>query len=871
MLVVLLSLLFAVVAQAQTDTGESGSGDRDKGPGVTPRQFFQLPIPSNVRVVGSDYTTVVVNWDAVDEASYPGVEYIRLERSSNNSTWSNATTVSGYSGSASATGLTCGTRYYFRVRALGYVEPVEGDPSGSVSGRTIPCPPPAPSGFSGTAKDDSISASWSPVNNGVGISRYNFGIRKGSFWYSRSVGTSTSAEEFGLTAATYRIRVQACGDGVKYSTDCGVFAEVDVRIIGPTATPIPTPTPTPISTPAHTPTPTPTTTQTATPTPTPTPTPIPGPISGKLPTPSGLKVTPQTVLRNPIARISWDPVPNAAGYLVEYKRPTLQVVSTNSHAISVPGGAHVSFTASAFGLSTDELYWITVTPTTDTLGFNDSCSDRKEQRLYSGVADTSLDLTVYACGVTSGIVEVEVNRFYWPADFTALKFPGQDTSSWDFNIDQFSFDKGNNSSFALQVRVAAINASTLTMSTPTPVPGEPENSDPSETIVLIDTPIIRADGNNAQASLEWTPIESILGTAYSGGTYSFRYGMFGEHVVTIRNSDPSDSLEFVQGFTHTELSWQPSTLGSFSSSAPIRNTVHTITGLNSEEIYAIQLIYTPSGAGLPARVYAGRYVYVYPSSTGPIDDDPNDGFAPRVATFPLEVRLPANRTYGYRICEDTFPADKRAAWRNLIVHAFEQWELATDGLVTMTHQGSQCADHSAEHSSAVAAMQQMTAETLTSQQSTMVESFIGTLGTYTFALDKNRELNEISALDESVSPHIYYAKIAASSELSEVFGFLDCISTDVAGCALHYSGSLTTDIFLNVQDLDAKDDSLDIPDNHIWHPRPNLVFPDACLPHSPAYETLVHEAGHAIGIGGWRRSKSSEERPSFHTVFHYEL
>ena len=836
MLVVLLSLLFAVVAQAQTDTGDSGSGDGDKGPGVTPQQFFQLPIPSNVRVVGSDYTTVVVNWDAVDESVYPRVEYIRLERSSNNSTWSNATTVSGYSGSASATGLTCGTLYYFRVRALGYVEPIEGDPSGSVSGRTTPCPPPAPSGFSGTAKDDSISASWSPVNNGVGISRYEFGIRKGSFWYSRSVGTSTSAKESGLTAATYKIRVRACGDGATYSTDCGVFAEADVTVVPTetptptptpsttqTATPTPTPTPTPTTTqtatPTPTPTPTPTTTQTATPTPTPTPTPIPGPISGKLPTPSGLKVTPQTVLRNPIARISWDPVPNAAGYLVEYKRPTLQVVSTNSHAISVPGGAHVSFTASAFGLSTDELYWITVTPTTDTLGFNDSCSDRKEQRLYSGVADTSLDLTVYACGVTSGIVEVEVNRFYWPADFTALKFPGQDTSSWDFNIDQFSFDKGNNSSFALQVRVAAINASTLTMSTPTPVPGEPENSDPSETIVLIDTPIIRADGNNAQASLEWTPIESILGTAYSGGTYSFRYGMFGDHVVTIRNSDPSDSLEFVQGFTHTELGWQPSTLGSFSSSAPIRNTVHTITGLNSEEIYAIQLIYTPSGAGLPARVYAGRYVYVYPSSTGPIDDDPNDGFAPRVATFPLEVRLPANRTYGYRICEDTFPADKRAAWRNLIVHAFEQWELATDGLVTMTHQGSQCADHSAEHSSAVAAMQQMTAETLTSQQSTMVESFIGTLGTYTFALDKDRELNEISALDESVSPHIYYAKIAASSELSEVFGFLDCISTDVTGCALHYSGSLTTDIFLNVQSFVDKGASLDIPDDHLWHPR----------------------------------------------------
>ena len=161
----------------------------------------------------------------------------------------------------------------------------------------------------------------------------------------------------------------------------------------------------------------------------------------------------------------------------------------------------------------------------------------------------------------------------------------------------------------------------------------------------------------------------------------------------------------------------------------------------------------------------------------------------------------------------------------------------------MTHQGSQCADHAAEHSMAVATMQHMTSETLTSQQSKMVEGFIGTLGTYTCALDKDRELNEISAIDESVSPHMYYAKIAASSELSEVFGFLNCTSPKVAGCALHYSGSLTTDIFLNVQSFVDKGASLDIPDDHLWHPRRNLVLPDACGTVSRAYETIVHEAG----------------------------
>ena len=183
----------------------------------------------------------------------------------------------------------------------------------------------------------------------------------------------------------------------------------------------------------------------------------------------------------------------------------------------------------------------------------------------------------------------------------------------------------------------------------------------------------------------------------------------------------------------------------------------------------------------------------------------------------------------------------------------------------MTHQGSQCADHAAEHSMAVATMQHMTSETLTSQQSKMVEGFIGTLGTYTFALDKDRELNEISAIDESVSPHMYYAKIAASSELSEVFGFLNCTSPKVAGCALHYSGSLTTDIFLNVQSFVDKGASLDIPDDHLWHPRRNLVLPDACGTVSRAYETIVHEAGHAVGIGGGRGT--GQGRSNHPTVF----
>ena len=285
--------------------------------------------------------------------------------------------------------------------------------------------------------DAVISASWSPVNNGVGISRYNFGIRKGSFWHSRSVGTSTSAEESGLTPATYRIRVQACGDGVKYSTDCGVFAEVDVRIIGPTATPIPTPTPTPISTPAHTPTPT------TPPPPTPTP---PGPMPGKLAKPTGQTITPLTGTDAGRVRLSWEPIPNAGSYVVKVEHHALSSVTSVSHDITVTqvsgtrsapaatsssamtspiveitglpttlvlsaeGSIPQAFTVSAHELSPNELYLITVETTSNNLGFNDTCTDRVEETLYSGELRVDLDLHLFACGQTTGAVEVEVEK-----------------------------------------------------------------------------------------------------------------------------------------------------------------------------------------------------------------------------------------------------------------------------------------------------------------------------------------------------------------------------------------------------------------------------------------------------------------------------
>ena len=664
--------------------------------------------------------------------------------------------------------------------------------------------------------------------------------------------------------------MQACGDGVRYSTDCGVFAEVDVTVV-PTATPTPTPTPTPISTPAQTPTPapTPTPTPTAPPPPPPTPPPPPpsptpqGPVSGKLPTPSGLEITPQTFTRYPYARISWDPVPNAAGYMIGFKRPELQAVTTTTHAISVPGNFSVNFTFTASGLSVDELYWITVTPETDKLGFNNSCTDRREQRLYGGVQRVSLTLSLYACGVTVGNVISKVERVHWPADFTDNDI-FVESNSFPYNVEALkSYVSGVGTHFlGWEIRVTAVNQSTLANRRATSTPGEPDSSDPTESIVIVDTPITRADGDSritedgkGKASLEWVPIESILGPRYGGGTYFFRYGKFEEYVLSEAQGE---------AIPNSDHRWQPRNLGSLATSdmdasnAPISGTVHSIAGLDTEEIYAVQLVYRLNKAGLPARVYAGRYVYVYPSSSGPIDDDPNDEFAPRIATYPLEDRIGADRTYAYQICADTFPVDRRAAWRNLIVHAFEQWELASDGLITMTYAGSQCADYSEVQTKAIEKIENETNTTLTAAQSRMVAAFIRGTDEFMSINPKDLELSEIMLIDDSLSPFDYFEAVAVSPGLAQVLGFATCTfdrdkddDEVAAGCAIHDDGYFTTDIFLN-DNLDEQPHWLDFPDSNIWHSNSNVVHINSCKSGdvAKAYRTLVHEAGHVLGVGG---------------------
>ena len=167
------------------------------------------------------------------------------------------------------------------------------------------------------------------------------------------------------------------------------------------------------------------------------------------------------------------------------------------------------------------------------------------------------------------------------------------------------------------------------------------------------------------------------------GSYSFRYRQFGNFA----------------GQPHTIIGWQPgrpgnphnfqsdNTVSMTDSGTRITGREYTIgppnNGWTLYDVYAIQLTYEVDINGDTHRVLAGRDAYVWPS------DRCRWQRGQRVATFPPNYPLTriASGTYEfrYRICEDTFDSlnSSQSDWIEHIEHAFMQWQLATNGLVTM--------------------------------------------------------------------------------------------------------------------------------------------------------------------------------------------
>ncbi len=188
-------------------------------------------------------------------------------------------------------------------------------------------------------------------------------------------------------------------------------------------------------------------------------------------------------------------------------------------------------------------------------------------------------------------------------------------------------------------------------------------SNDSKTVRVIDNPLLHdggrahADGSG-RAALRWT-------TDSRGSNYIIRYRQLG-----------FGTSFGIGAIDHTNINWPKYSGWPYYHGATDEpsdsSSSHNIQGLDDDEIYAIQINYEIEDI----KVFSARDAFVWPSSELP-------GNNKRVATYPFFGHH-AGRTFEYIICHTTFPLSERATWVDIIVDAFEQWEEATDGFITMT-------------------------------------------------------------------------------------------------------------------------------------------------------------------------------------------
>ena len=235
--------------------------------------------------------------------------------------------------------------------------------------------------------------------------------------------------------------------------------------------------------------------------------------------------------------------------------------------------------------------------------------------------------------------------------------------SYEIDLDAILDAKGLADSATYQFKVKSVYD--------VPVSGhDDDTSDPyvdsgfSSVIEIRDTPIISIDGSNSSratrnlhAVVKWNPVPGAT-------SYTLRW----RELPTYRSGS---FLGLPRSVRHTDTSWRPqaaSRESDWSKPLQVSGSTRTVSGLDLGDIYAFQLNYTTANG----QGFSAREAYVWPSNGFPSN---------RVATYPFFGHWEDGR-YEYTICQNTFPVGKQAGWVNLIKAAIGSWSVATDGIVT---------------------------------------------------------------------------------------------------------------------------------------------------------------------------------------------
>lgn len=164
--------------------------------------------PTSLSASAASTSQINLSWSASSDSGGSGLSGYKIERCTGSSCTSFSHIGTTASTSYSSTGLVDATSYRYRVRAYdaagnhsGYSSPAEA----KTTDGTAPTSPGIPTVT--TIAATSVSVSWAPASDNVGVTAYEYSL-DGTSWHSN--GASTTKTITGLTSATtYTLRVRA--------------------------------------------------------------------------------------------------------------------------------------------------------------------------------------------------------------------------------------------------------------------------------------------------------------------------------------------------------------------------------------------------------------------------------------------------------------------------------------------------------------------------------------------------------------------------------------------------------------------------------------------------------------------------------------
>ena len=508
-----------------------------------------------------------------------------------------------------------------------------------------------------------------------------------------------------------------------------------------------------------------------------------------------------------------------------------------------PQQVESKFDVNLSGLSWDTLYRLTLRAS-DTknsnpvMGFSRDCADRVETVLFgesepNDEYNPTMSFTLYFCSPGKATLEVEVGRENWDVEDTAEVGVGQTS----FRTPEFDRDD-HDGHFLEEYRLQAVDDGSTGA----------QPSEFSTPAISIDTPFTEVDGDDREVNLKWTPMKDILGPLFEEGDATFRYRRFLE----------------VNGHDHTEKKWNPLRLN-----PAIPTTSNPITLVRQGELYAVQFVTEVTRKGATFQVFASRDSYVWPSDRRPF-------LGERVATFPHRYAV-TDGNYIYRICEDTLPVIDKEKRARMIRHALGQWQVATGGLIKMTYEDLLCAkygrfvqlayDEFKDHDSTISTTTRN--RILTDLMDTFKKN--GLEGKHS----ANRVQNEVRVYDDMDERYEKLREVGALDELAEDLGLIPCIYAErVLGCIRQVlvSGDPVADIYVKLSEFPNESTTLpdEMPGGDDVVDRMDTIRNtcDDKIQHS-GYNLLLHEAGHAIGIGGFFARTQEDSHPTFRPLVMY--